>query len=142
MRNAKWIAILYYLLPPGAKIRGWGVLLPCWPLLLRDLQENKRYRLNLKPASRIVIILSEYYSTYLFVGTFVSDRKLFLTERREARICAKGVTMRSSPWLQSKEKIQFIIDISLVPLVYQKGQVLTTLLRIICQKSQRLLRFA
>lgn len=36
------------------------------------------------------------------MGTLVSDRKLFLTERREARICANGVTMRSSPWLQDQ----------------------------------------
>lgn len=80
---------------------------PSW-----SAREQEVNRLKLKSASRIVIILSDkYYSTYLFVGTFVSDRKLFLTERREARICAKGVTMRSSPWLQSKEKAQFIIDI-------------------------------
>lgn len=42
--------------------------------------------------------------THLLVGTLVSDRKLFLTERREARICANGVTMRSSPWLQDQTR--------------------------------------
>jgi len=42
----------------------------------------------------------------------VSDKKLFLTERKEARICAKGVTMRSSPWLQSKKKAQLISDVA------------------------------
>jgi hypothetical protein len=35
--------------------------------------------------------------TYLAVGTFVRLRKLFLTLRKLAKICAKGVTMRSSP---------------------------------------------
>lgn len=38
-----------------------------------------------------------FEETHLFVGTFVSDKKLFRTERNEASICANGVTMRSSP---------------------------------------------
>lgn len=46
----------------------------------------------------------KFLFTHLLVGTLVSDRKLFLTERREARICANGVTMRSSPWLQDQTR--------------------------------------
>lgn len=43
------------------------------------------------------------------MGTLVRQRKLFLTLRRLARICAKGVTMRSSPWLQQKKIIIIIL---------------------------------
>lgn len=42
--------------------------------------------------------------TYLFdAGTFVRLNKLLRTERKLAKIWAKGVTMRSSPWLQKKK---------------------------------------
>lgn len=58
-------------------------------------------------------ILSLNYFTYLFVGTLVRDKKLFLTERSEARICAKGVTMRSSPWLKIKRHYSMLHSVKL-----------------------------
>jgi hypothetical protein len=51
-----------------------------------------------------ILIFCDKIDTYLAVGTFVRLRKLFRTLRRLANIWAKGVTMRSSPWLKQTEK--------------------------------------
>lgn len=40
--------------------------------------------------------------TYLAAGTLVRHKKLLRTLRRLARTCAKGVTIKSSPWLWTK----------------------------------------
>lgn len=51
-------------------------------------------------------------NTYRFVNASVSNRRLYLTDRREARICAKGVTIYSSPWLQDQTEIKSIFYVS------------------------------
>lgn len=75
-------------LPPGAKIRGCGVLLPCWPLLLRDLEKADEKLIKIQ-ANCNVVISNAQTLIYLLIRRYIRERQEIVPDRaqRSKNLC-------------------------------------------------------